>query len=82
MMFEREETLSVHYKLKGESRKQDAIIYFVNGEFTECTYHVDNIKYTLSDWGFLGKLAVFILKQEALERQRYQEMKRSEPAST
>lgn len=71
----RTETLNVQYELKGDHKGQDAVIYFSNGRFLSCKYHVSNLEYTLGDWKWMGVLAERISQLSEDEEARYEKVR-------
>lgn len=69
----RKETINVEYTFIGENR-QDAKIYFSQGQFLSCKYHVESLEYTIKDWKFLGALSKFILECAERERERFSQI--------
>lgn len=68
----REIVIHTTHSFKGKG-KQDATIYFQNGIFLKCDYHINHLPYTLEDWELMGKISKFILSLKDLEKQQYNE---------
>lgn len=74
----RTETIGVHYKLTGDKKGQDATIFFVDGKFTKCEYHVSNLSYTIEDWKWLGDISNRIQEFAEIEAKRFRKIRNLE----